>query len=289
MNRVLSLILMLSFCLSLYACQSSGSSPIESSEDQTQKLIDYNKALDLLDSAEALDSLECYDVMQNAYAILTGLGDFKDVQAILARFEACILEAETLEGKTDYSIYTNDGLLLWSNAGARGAFTCTYTYNNAGQITKKLCTTPQVSYYYSYEYDAEGNMSMEHYSGYTMPNGSYSAESTKHYKDYTYDSNGRLLSKQATLATGDIITYTYTYDNAGRLIQEVWYTVLADEEAAYWKITDSTDTYTYAYDDTGRKTSESHKYQSTKLDGRTSENIWNTTYTYKCGYYYHFN
>lgn len=289
MKRTLSLILALILCMFLFACQSSGSSPSESPEEQAQKLIDYNKALDLLDNAKAMDSLDCYNDMQKAYAILADLGNYKDVQTILARFEACILEAETLEGKIDYSIYTNDGLLLWSNSGARGAFTCTYTYNNAGQITKKLCTTPQVSYYYSYEYDAEGNMSMEYYSGYSMPSGSYSAESTRHYSDYSYDSDGRLLSKKATLATGDIMTYTYTYDNAGRLIQEVWYTVLADDEAAYWKITDTTNTYTYTYDDTGRKNAESHKYQSTKLNGQTSENISDTTYTYKNGYYYHFN
>lgn len=217
---------------------SQGELSTESAEEQMQKLIDYNKAMDLLNSLTGEISVEQFEIMENAYSILEKLGDYKDVQDILSQFNEY-----TFKMFDNYLIVYDDKNVAKSTIRGNEYYSISsYTYNDNGQIIRKdikqvWLRGAENNYYYTYEYDSNGNLIKEYYSGYDE--GGTSPSRTYCYSNYTFDNNGNIIEKTEE-CDGKIIEYSYVYDNNENVIEE------------YKKTSTYTGVYHYTYDEQGR-------------------------------------
>lgn len=312
MKKAISLILALVLCLGLCACgentptnantttngsNSSSSVPTdtegpteatvtttvpettESEEEKMQKLIDYNKALDLLENIDIYCTLEQIDDMSKAYNLLVALGNYKDAPDILARFTECSLiitnhptgqvwkqiynmQGDSVVSFTDapkYFInkYDDHGRLVYAecfDSAGKLIYYRTQEYNEAGQIVRQELVRDGNST--AYEFDIKENETIRYYvvngerqnamtityeSGVVVRE--YSGDDTNYVDTtYTYNEDGLLIEKISFFSrTGGANRYTYEYDEDGNLIVEKKYSIYENGET-----TCSETTYTYS-------------------------------------------
>ena len=226
------------------------------------------------DDAKALIEEGKYE---EAYAILTELGDYKDAKAMLANFYYIPVSGTyTEDGETLMTefFYTAENLPLRAveKLGAEVAYTADYTYDDNFDLVKivygggepgefvytyddeRRLIKEEHSYgdgeFYSYEYtyDEDGNCIS---SVFWYPDGGCTT-------DYTYE-NGILLRTVETYEDGSVYTTDFFYDEAGKLVREEL---------------ESTDglsgTYTYSYDESGNMVEEHDVYS----DGESAVYIY---------------
>lgn len=320
MKKAISLIVALVLCLCLCACgentpadantttngsNSSSSVPTdtegtteatitttvpettESEDEKMQKLIDYNKALDLLDSLNTYFSCNQLETMSEAYALLVSLGDYKDVPQLLSRFTECTYKKDT---KDLYTIYDNQGVYLAKSSGEweyrcvntfddkgrlvrvdnineLNSYYQTYEYDDAGQLIRENIVYEYQSTCYTYEYDADGNLITQHRSYQNINSGT--SENTTHFT-YTFDEAGRII-KEREENNGQYMEYTYTYDENGMLIGKDSY---ASSNGSLFR-------YTYEYDQNGNMITIK---LAAERDGKITYS--ETTYSYTTIYFY---
>ena len=249
MKKALSLILALVLCLSLCACGDGDNVPItgtltantqdltteatnvpiettESAEEQMQKLIDYNKAVDLIDSLSNIDMRICdddWEIMQKAYNILLALGEYKNAPELLA----CFAEYSCCEVDYEKTLYDSDGnVVAWLPMGLEILW-CSHEYDEDNRIVRTDYTSSLLdSGYETYEYDTDAYSATRYCSGVRLPLGGLVEEHTvyckfdekwqlieeilgSHRYVYTYDNDGKLLSKSVVNSEG-LCTNTYT-------------------------------------------------------------------------------
>ena len=241
----------------------------------------YEQALALLDSIDTYFEYERIEVMQEAYVLLTVLGDYKDVPDILARFTECTLRIRNLHtGQVWKHIYNMQGDLVAyfttdtvyctntydengnlirvdyiaiSKSGNEQRYHRTYEYNDVGQLVRHEY---QGKYCWTYEYNASKNQVIEYYTfdgdlHRTITSTYVAGLVVKEYIDfgdshnevsYTYDENGMLV-EEITVSSKSEYVYrdTYVYDENGNLIVEKEYTIYGNGETSC-----SETTYTYS-------------------------------------------
>jgi len=300
MKRTLSLILIVMLCLSLWACGESTPSNTDGSdgaegttgattipeEEQMQKLIDYNKALDSLDSLNTEFSRNQFEAMNKAYAILVSLGDYKNAPDLLSRFTECTYKKDN---QFDYTVLDRQGVCLAQSTDGR-EYRCTnsfndkgelvkvdfkgkekpyfrtYEYNDAGQLIREDVVYEYQTTSRTYEYDANGNLTTEYYSYHSAYENS---KRTSHFT-YTFDDAGRIIKEREEYDDHYIET-TYAYDEDGLLIGKNEY---ASEYGSLGR-------YTYTYDESGNLI-------TTELTTEQNGSTWysETKYTYTTLYFY---
>lgn len=141
--------------------------------------------------------------------------------------------------------YREDGKLLQEVTKAGSVTTCTFTYDDAGNLILERQTWGKRNWLENqYTYNAAGQVTCHVYDEY---------KGTKTTQEYTYSDQGLLLT--STYTSGDYASRdTHTYDAAGRLTQTV--TVSGD---------DTTRT-NWSYDEAGNLIEESY----TEADGSQS-------------------
>lgn len=228
---------------------SQGELSTESAEEQMQKLIDYNKAMDLLNSLTGELSVEQFEIMESAYSILEKLGDYKDVPEILAKFEKHSCKAD----ENNVWVYdTQETLRIFISNGYSSYYSLySYIYNDKEQIirrnTKRIepnANSREANYYNTYEYDSMGNITKDYYSGCDIWADSPSGSPSTYEYIYTYDELGNIINKTEN-RDGRIYKYGYTYDDKGYVIKE---TIEYDNGNTY-------DTF-YIYDENGKMIEE---------------------------------
>lgn len=318
MKRSLLLILVLSICLSLCACANNDgytteapteeittppttvAEETESEEERMQKLIDYNKALDLLNGLNTHFSYNQLEDMNKAYTLLAALGDYKDVPELLSCFTECTQKTTVIDNKPDslsIQIYDRRNNMIASFPSktiVNGETSYkTYTYDTQGRIIRvdTVFVGSSDNGCHIFEYNEEGHPIRQEYK-----RGDYAScwineydtagflvtrhesiryddgrlyETTTYYT-YTLDEMGRVV-KERQEYSGKYMELTYTYDEKGRVI----------EKASYASSKGSPNTYTYAYDESGNVIRESLVRE---IGGETSYR--ETTYTYSTVYIY---
>lgn len=251
----------------------------ESEEEQMQKLIDYNKALDLLADIDVYFTLDQVDAMDKAYQLLINLGDYKDASKILSCFTMHTLK---VNNNLDWKYISNqngDLVAYFTNS----AIYCTntydnngnlirvdytdpkhktephyriYEYNDAGQLMRHEYITGQhIIYCWTYEYNTSVNETIEYYkynevlqrtTTITYADGvvvkEYMNFGDSHQEaTYTYDEKGQVIEKTSYASSnGSLYTYTYAYDESGNVIRESLVREIGDETSY------SETTYTYS-------------------------------------------
>lgn len=214
----------------------------EQAEEQMQKLIDYNKAIDILDSLTGKLTLEQFEMMETAYNILKDMGDYKNVPELLQKFDVynCVLINDS-----GVSVHDMNGVVIctiddWPYDEHFALYT--YSYNDKGQIIRKDVTITYLKFdgvynpYYTYEYDSNGNLITEFYSGY----GDILSSTSK----YTYSDDGKLISKTVEYEDS-ISTYIYEYNQYGNLMKETNSAIMKETNSP----TGQSLSHTYIYDE----------------------------------------
>ena len=244
-----------------------------------QKLIDYNKALDLLTDIDVYFTFDQVEAMDKAYQLLINLGDYKDVSKILSCFTMHTLKVNNNLDWKYISNQSGDLVAYFTNS----AIYCTntydsngnlirvdysdlkhktephyriYEYNDAGQLMRHEYINGERNIYcWTYEYTTDGNETIEYYkyngvlqrtTTITYADGS----AVKEYRDfgdsyqettYTYDENGVKTGEITFLSSNQAVSRcTYEYDNNGNVIAER----VTTEQGG--KTHDSETTYTYS-------------------------------------------
>lgn len=281
----------------------------ESEEERMQKLIDYNKAVDLINSLSTYFDPDQLDAMNEAYALLVKLGNYKDAPELLAHFIKCELsvtrdlvqgdvfvvtnECGQVIAKSDDTAYTSifecneNGLVVKETRFLKGsvAHHITYDYNENGQLVKKeiTCTVTKPgeitrtfeSSYTTYQYNAAGQLILqethrEHTSGQIWDKS----------LSYLYNANGDIVTEHNHWETslGDYadqntqtIQYSYTYDENDLLI----------EKTEYYPDTDESRILTYQHDAEGRVIKITNQWKGKTYSSTDISNIsYSTVYFY---------
>lgn len=222
MKKAISLLLALALCLSLCACGGGNDSlettvvPVEttkSAEDQMQKLIDYNNAVELLDSLSNTDKQvvgKDWELMQKAYNILLNLGDYKNASELLSCFteySCCTV------GREKTLCDSNGDVVAWIPSIFGFLFWCSNEYDDNKRIVRTDYTSPLGSCYTTYEYGADDYSATRYWSGVEIwydGVGFTSSEMTYHCK---FNEKWQLIEE-----TSKWNRFTYTYDDTGRLL-----------------------------------------------------------------------
>ncbi len=246
----------------------------------------YEKALALLNSIDTYFEFEQIAVMQEAYALLADLEDYKDVPNLLSRFTECTLRITDYHDGTTIRehIYNMQGDLVayFTN----GSVYCTNTYDENGNLIRVDYVDISKSgkeqrYHRTYEYNDAGQLVRHEYQGKYCWTYEYDASKNQVIEYYTF--GGELQRTiTSTYAAGLVVKeyidfgdshneVSYTYDENGMLVEEI--AVSSENENVV--------RYTYAYDENGNLIAEKCTYES---NGETTYE--ETTYTYSTVYIY---
>lgn len=159
---------------------------------------------------------------EEAYALFTQLGDYKDAAKEAAYFRYIPTSHyveysdEEENGTITYTVTLNDRNLIKTvveeyNTGEK--HTCNFTYNEFGHVIRRECSDADgATSLYEATYDEKGNLLNETI---TDEDGNVSKF------DNTYNEKGQLLKVVTTNASDYYLSYTYTYDEEGREIKVV--------------------------------------------------------------------
>lgn len=270
----------------------------ESEEERMQKLIDYNNAVDLINNLSTYFDPDQLDAMNEAYALLAKLGNYKDAPELLAHFIKCDLS------KSDN---TMDGIVLTNEAGQTIAaasplltYTSTFEFNENGLVVKETRLLKNEVQNITYDYNDAGQLVKEEISrSYNETCITYQyneagqltlKESHIAYKDgdkeyyryrYEYNPNGDIATEhsyqETTFGTSDVqikektIQYSYVYDENGLLI----------EKTDYYPDTDESRVLTYQHDAEGRVIKITNQWKGKTYSSTDISNIsYSTVYFY---------
>lgn len=252
MKKILSItfIALLLFCLfSLVSCGGSTHSSNTSSGEEPQ---DDHLWVDGICSdcgAEDSNYVQKYENAktylsegkhEEAYKILSSLGNFKDTQNLLKNFKTLPtrININHYEVKKEFSIIE----------------TRKFQYDSKGQIEKLVTTLNGEDYTYTFAYDEKGNLVQEIY---TPP---YTGNVIT---EFTYDESGKLIHKKEIEQLGDTTDFDYTYDENGRVVRidtltrrgvAVFYAFVYDEKGNMTEeIIDTFQHHYHTYDEKGNR------------------------------------
>ena len=238
-------------------------------EEQMQKLIEYNKAVDLINSLTGDYTNEQFEIMETAYNILVNLGDYKDAPEILSHFTEFTKQFNS--NNDTYSILNNKNQVVFEAQTRMDLDNKFFTYyfyvlNEKGLLSKTerteyLVSGKENSSYYIYEYNDSNELVAEYRYGQGD-----SLMQTINYTDYVYNSMGLIVNKKE-MFNGVERKYTYVYNAQGNLTEGI--VEQSNMGTAY-----------YSYDANGRLVSE--KFES------VNNPEWNNTtvYTYELCHLY---
>ena len=197
--RLFALLLALVMCVASFA--SCGEPEVDPKEEK------YEQAYDLLETGE----------YENAYALFTELGDYKNAKVEASKFRyvptkysKSYIDGED-SGSSTFVISLNENNLPKEIVETRVdgyKHTCVFTYNEKGKIVNVSCTdTDGDTMGYVCTYDEKGNIAKEVF---TEKDGAVNTY------EYTYDAEGRLIKYAVSDDLSDDLTYSYTYDEDGR-------------------------------------------------------------------------
>ena len=305
MKRLLAFILGFVMCLGLCACHNNNGQPAtntptetESEEAQMQKLIDYNKAVDLINSLSAYFDPTQIDAMNEAYDLLAKLGNYKDAPELLARFIKCDLSksdntmdgivltneaGQTIAAASPFSTYTSTfecnekGLVVKETRTLKNEVQhITYDYNDAGQLVKEEITCANSDTCVTYQYNKAGQLILEE------SHIAYKDGDEEHYRySYEYNANGDIVTEyshqETTFGTSEVqikdktIQYSYVYDENDLLI----------EKTEYYPDTDESRVLTYQHDIEGRVIKITNQWKGKTYSSTDISNIsYSTVYFY---------
>lgn len=254
------------------AVSDSGLSPQEETYQQAIALMNeakYDEAIGLFESLNGYSNsatmiVECkyckagllldQKNYEAAYALLTGIKEYKNTQELLNNFS----------WKYTKSKETN-------SVGADLTTEYIYTYDENGYITSSSYTSEYGSNFYSYSYEFDENGRVKKQT--SISNVGYV---TKYW--YQYDANGNKTQETATYNEAYTQVTRYTYDNQGRVVQE--------------DIPDTETVVTYTYDEYGNPTQKAvnallFKYENEyNSDGKLVKCTYKTETGYSIVYEY---
>lgn len=202
---------------------SQGELSTESAEEQMQKLIDYNKAMDLLNNLTGDYTDEQFETMENAYNILVKLGNYKDVPEVLSHFKEFTKRYSS--NNNTYVILNNKNQIIFEPQTSSHLNNILfrhylYVFNDKGlliktELTDYLGNGEEYSNYYTYEYNDANELVVERRYGQGD-----ALMQTINYADYVYNSMG-LITNKTEKFNGIEIKYTYVYNSQGKLTEEI--------------------------------------------------------------------
>ena len=215
---------------------------------------DYKKALALIEDGK----------YEEAYDLLTELGDNEDAKQLLGRFHyvPTSVVMNTLDRAFSVKVTLGENNLPSAvsrevRTGEYSQYTSTYTYDEKCNIVKEVevgSDGEQTIYDYEYAYDSKGNLIKE----------TYKFDDVQATYSYTYDDNGKLTKKEFSHSSGTQATSEYTYYSGGSVIREDYesnrqqsLTSYVFYDAVGFEIREdyiSTENATYTYDNNGRPT-----------------------------------
>lgn len=171
---------------------------LQAQEEEKARSQAYASALALLETGD--------DEKENeAYTLLSGLGQYKDVPQLLQKFQklpSTMTFSDSKFNTVDYSYqYTYDeygrvATELWTPDDSSHAYLIEYTYNNEGKKIAATYTYPNLK---TYQYTADLPISAE----------------------YIYDASGRLIDHRTKTFGGDIShNYYRWYDIDSKLLSQ---------------------------------------------------------------------
>ena len=204
---------------------------------------------------EAIGHLEKRDYLA-AYEIFCELGDYKDSQDILARFEYIPVRRQMsygdIETITNITLDENNlPVRFWCSANCDTEdLRCVangLTYDERGNLKQKTYVYNDGSIrVYDYTYDEENRLIKETL---TFSSGAV------HMTDYTYDEQGRLIKEVVSYDSGSGRIYEYSYDISGRLLQK-------SESSAHSDGFTYKTKYHYSYDADGNLVKELQTFEN---------------------------
>ena len=174
--------------------QGDGESPDSTAETDEN----YNIALELIEKGDYTE----------AYAILKQLGDYKDAQERLAKFQFIPINITVIVKQNDVVI---DGYTLGVNIS--------YNKHHLPQCVERYESMVGLG-----EYDYEERETTEYIyntNGKIINEIRKESDGDKNMYDYTYDARGNVIEKVHTDSNSDRTVTTYTYDIDNNLIKEV--------------------------------------------------------------------
>ena len=188
MKKILFAGTLISMMLSLLAC--GGNNPPEENQNPDENESKYTEALELIESGD----------YEEAYALFSELGDYKDSEKEAAKFH-----------------YVPSKISLKETVGGDEAETyetVTISYNEQNLPIKRTGVYRSGSEYsYEYTYDENLNVIKEVYT-------TSSGEKTVY--DYTFDENENLIKEECTDSIGKKSVNEYFYNEDATLVKAVY-------------------------------------------------------------------
>lgn len=222
MKKLIALILMITFLLSLAAC--SGGYDNTTEENHASTSIDQERNDTTSSTVGEQDDGLVIVYLKASYVRRDYKTEYAyDDNGNMIKEEVYCRDEE--EGETEYTFYRTTERKYDEN----NRLVEELLKNNRGEVS-----------HYSYEYDENGNMILE-IRYFSYDNG----ETIKwHFEDtYTYDENGNCIEFYETRNGEPWVRYSYAYDELNRLIEEKYYSPV-DKLNSY---------YTYEYTDNTQK------------------------------------
>ena len=251
MKRIIALLCVVLFALSLGACGSN--------DPETN----YNKALEYLEKGD----------YEKAHRLLYELGDYKDAKEYLGKFRIYYTKRSfkaPLGKGTLHFAYDDFGNMICSDSISyekdgikvnKNAIICEFEYDENGRITKRINGE---SNYTVYIYDSEGKLSKREEwrperADKTKEPVLVKTEYIVRPDEYEYDDNGRMVKETVYDDEGNVSSVTeLTYDSNGRMVENIYkdesgeiqsiFKFEYDESGNLLKIIDGTLVETCVYD-----------------------------------------
>lgn len=182
----------------------------------------YKNAMKLIDTGNT----------QEAYAILTELGDFRDARQLLENFKWVVSKDENPDGfirSTEYSYDLQGNCIKKVEISKNGTQDITeYIYDGEGKCTKKVQTDSYGSTTaFDYIYDEQGRLVKQVHGTYVFANYTYDEQGNcikesgwEWSSNYIYDEQGKCV-REEHYGEGYRDIIDYTYDEQGKVIKKV--------------------------------------------------------------------
>ena len=207
----------------------------------------YNIALELIEKGDYAE----------AYAILKQLGDYKDAQERLAKFQFIPINVTVITKQNDVVIdgYTSGCNIsynkhhlpqcveMYESLVGHGEYdyeerkTTEYIYNTNGKIINEIRKESDGDKnMYDYTYDARGNVIEEVHTD---------SDSNRTVTTYTYDIDNNLIKEVLTYSNGAKHICEYNYDTNGNLLKKF------NKSISQYYVSQAGSIYDYTYDEYG--------------------------------------
>lgn len=225
-------------CITLLCLVSCNRAVYQQTQGESEQQTRYNEAFTFIDKGD----------YTAAYEIFNELGNYKDSQEQLSRFQYVPLKrvitcdhltiiGEIILNDLNLPIQIEDRPVSIVEQTDKRIFE--FTYDEVGKLTQKVVTIKDIPTVYDYTYNEEnrliqeictfsdGRVNQSHYSYDGQGNlikkmDSYSDGSVR-IREYQYDSYGKITEESEKYTSNDFIyetKYTRIYDTVGNLIKE---------------------------------------------------------------------